>query len=163
MQAKFSIPALDEQRCHECQIEKPATEFTINRARKSGRERICRECKQRRHAAWYAINGSRYDWERNLRKKFGMAAADYDRMLSAQGGGCAICGVKEPGQKGKDRFDVDHCHQCGNDENGKPIGNPLSVRGLLCSNCNAGNNWDKVPDWGLSAHYYLQAHHCAEV
>lgn len=44
-------------------------------------------------------------------------------MLDAQGGGCAICGERNP--KGKHSgFHVDHCHKTGR------------VRGILCHGCN---------------------------
>jgi hypothetical protein len=59
--------------------------------------------------------------EGHLRRKFGITLADYDAMLSAQGGGCAICG--RPPAEGKS-LHVDHDHETG------------VVRGLLCFTCN---------------------------
>ncbi len=59
-------------------------------------------------------------------RRFGITADDYDRMLAAQGGGCAICGIKTVTQKGRKNFHVDHCHATG------------VVRGLLCHMCNVG-------------------------
>ena len=56
-------------------------------------------------------------------KKYGLAKGDYEQMLEAQGGLCAICG--QPPGSGR-RLDVDHDHQTG------------TVRGLLCSACNTG-------------------------
>ena len=59
----------------------------------------------------------------HLRAKYGMTPEDYNAMLLAQGGGCAICAAPEPdGQS----LHVDHDHATG------------AVRGLLCFNCNAG-------------------------
>lgn len=58
-----------------------------------------------------------------LRKNFGITRADYDAMLAAQGGGCAICGGQQT-TKGKNELSVDHCHTTG------------MVRGLLCNKCN---------------------------
>jgi hypothetical protein len=59
----------------------------------------------------------------HLKRKYGITIADYEAMLAAQGGGCAICGAAEPdGQS----LHVDHCHDSG------------AVRGLLCFRCNAG-------------------------
>lgn len=60
-----------------------------------------------------------------LRKTYGISLADYDRMLKAQGGGCAICGRKPK----KRALDVDHSHCSGR------------VRGLLCHRCNRGLTW----------------------
>lgn len=54
------------------------------------------------------------------RKQLGVSVKDYDRMLAAQGGGCAICG-NPPKTR---RLDVDHDHRTG------------KVRGLLCHRCN---------------------------
>ncbi len=64
--------------------------------------------------------------EFHLKKKYGITEADYERMLSDQGGGCVICGTKDPRGRNHNRFHVDHCHITG------------IVRGLLCSRCNVG-------------------------
>jgi hypothetical protein len=58
-----------------------------------------------------------------LRRRFGMTIEEYDAMLIAQDGGCAICGKTNPNGK---RLAVDHDHTTG------------KVRGLLCHNCNVG-------------------------
>jgi len=50
--------------------------------------------------------------------------SDYDEMLAAQGGRCAICLSGDPGKK--PRFFVDHCHET------------MEIRGLLCTSCNSG-------------------------
>src|SRR5262249_47723947 len=57
----------------------------------------------------------------HLKRKFGITLADYEAMLVAQGGGCAICGDPEP--EGRS-LHVDHDHEDG------------QVRGLLCFRCN---------------------------
>lgn len=57
-------------------------------------------------------------------KKYGLSIAQYEVMLSAQNGGCAICGSLSPGRTGTKNFCVDHDHT-----NGK-------TRGLLCHPCN---------------------------
>lgn len=57
-----------------------------------------------------------------------MTVADYNTLLAAQGGVCAICGREEiVVHRGLDRvrnLAVDHCHTTGR------------VRGLLCTACN---------------------------
>jgi hypothetical protein len=57
----------------------------------------------------------------HLKRKYGMTLEDYDRMLEAQGGGCAICG--RPPRQGT-HLHVDHDHDT------------RRVRGLLCFSCN---------------------------
>lgn len=59
-----------------------------------------------------------------LRRKYGMTLEEYDAILAAQGGVCAICGGPPVGPGG--RYHVDHDHVSG------------SVRGLLCGTCNTG-------------------------
>lgn len=60
---------------------------------------------------------------RNRRKRvlaaYGLTADDYDAMLAAQGGACAVCG-RTPDES----LHVDHDHATG------------AVRRLLCSGCN---------------------------
>lgn len=57
----------------------------------------------------------------HLRKKYGLTLEDYDAMLAAQGGGCAICGAEAPEHKS---HAVDHDAISGR------------LRGILCENCN---------------------------
>ena len=59
-----------------------------------------------------------------LRYRFNLTIDEYDKMLENQQGKCAICGGGR--EKQKYSFSVDHCHATG------------KIRGILCSNCNAG-------------------------
>lgn len=63
-----------------------------------------------------------------LRRYYGIGVEDYDLMMSAQAGVCAICQMAEasvdPKTKKVRRLAVDHCHTT------------HKVRGLLCSGCN---------------------------
>lgn len=61
--------------------------------------------------------------EWNLRTKYGIGVADYERMLAGQGGRCATC-PRTPADEHRGRLAVDHDHVTG------------AVRGLLCANCN---------------------------
>lgn len=61
-----------------------------------------------------------YEFERSLRRKFGLGRREYDQMLAEQDGACSICGGTDSGK----RLAVDHCHETG------------CIRGLLCSRCN---------------------------
>lgn len=67
---------------------------------------------------------------REIMKRFGITVEEYDKMLTAQGGGCGICG-KTPKQN-KKLLAVDHNHACcpSTTTCGK------CIRGLLCSTCN---------------------------
>ena len=60
-----------------------------------------------------------------LKTTFGLTLEDYETMLAAQDGKCAICGTLDPG-RGSPYFHVDHCHATN------------TVRGLLCNGCNLG-------------------------
>jgi hypothetical protein len=59
-----------------------------------------------------------------LRYKYGITLEEYEGILAAQGGGCAICESVTPRYKGRVIFHVDHDHATG------------KVRGLLCHPCN---------------------------
>lgn len=84
-----------------------------------------------------------------LRRSFGITAADYDAMLAAQNGTCACCSQPERAKRnGKLKMlAVDHDHVTGD------------IRGLLCSNCNpmlgyAGDSIDILQ----KAASYLERH-----
>jgi hypothetical protein len=62
---------------------------------------------------------------KNFRHKFGITLSDYERMLSEQGGRCAICPTPHDTAPWRS-LQVDHCHATG------------KVRGLLCRTCNTG-------------------------
>jgi len=60
----------------------------------------------------------------HLQGTFGITLEEYNDLLEAQDGVCAICG-KTPEENGRS-LAVDHCHKTG------------KIRGLLCQVCNAG-------------------------
>ena len=76
-----------------------------------------------RSAKWYEENKDQAA-DASLRRLYDISLAEYDEMLEAQGGGCAICGMT-PEENGK-RLHVDHEHGTG----------PMKVRDLLCNRCN---------------------------
>ena len=79
----------------------------------------------------------------DLAKKYNLTHEQYETMLAAQGGGCAICGSTDPGPRNK-HMHIDHDHATG------------KVRGILCGPCNtAVERLESVPNWGLRAAQYL--------
>ena len=66
---------------------------------------------------------------KELLRKYGIDADQYDRMVENQNNKCKICGTDEP--RGIGGWKVDHCHSTG------------KVRGLLCNNCNLGLGYFK--------------------
>ena len=65
-----------------------------------------------------------YDYHReyHIKIKYGLSMDEYNAMIDAQDGKCAICNYMFGQTKGD--IHVDHCHTEGH------------VRGLLCNNCN---------------------------
>lgn len=68
----------------------------------------------RQSAKYRAVN-----WRAKIRKH-GLSVEQFERLLSDQGGGCALCG----GRNADRRLAIDHDHETGR------------IRGLLCSRCN---------------------------
>jgi hypothetical protein len=99
---------------------------------------VCESCRVDRR------DGAERDRRRTLRK-YGITEADWDRMLTEQGGRCAICRTDTPGGRGE-RWHIDHSHATD------------KVRGLLCHNCNVGiGNFQDAPALLRSAAAYLEA------
>jgi len=106
------------KRCPDCEQFKRLDDFPRSSAAKDGRHTYCKPChnhrgRETRHRLY---GGSR---NYHLVQRYGITAAQYDAMLAAQDGRCALC---------RERLaeHVDHDHVFGN------------VRGLLCSCCNQG-------------------------
>jgi len=118
--------------CTRCNIGRPESDFWIDR-RRNKLKSVCKPCSPAQAREWRALNPlaekRRYQRdkvavrERHLIRKYGVTLADYDAMLQAQDGKCAICQAPEAAQF-KGVFHVDHCHASG------------AVRGLLCRGCN---------------------------
>lgn len=136
MSDAIPLPAAEEtRRCVECGEVKPIDAFHL--AGKKGRRHCCPPCLSARRAA----NGEHRTPENRrrekLRDKYGITVEQYDLMLAAQQGRCAICD-KPPTKRA---LAVDHCHATG------------VVRALLCSPCNTSlGGYEAVRD---SAPAYL--------
>lgn len=66
-----------------------------------------------------------------LRTQYGLDVADFNAILDAQGGGCAICANPQP--RGTN-WHIDHDHSCCPAK--KSCGQ--CIRGILCGPCNRG-------------------------
>lgn len=116
------------KQCLECGDVKSIALFPKNKRYKYGVIGHCWPCHYERHnraSKKYrsTLNGSRRAFSWNLKTKYGITIEQYDAMLEAQGGVCAICSTPDPeGQ----RLGVDHCHTTG------------QIRDLLCTRCNRG-------------------------
>jgi hypothetical protein len=101
--------------CPECFENKPFGEFPRNKSARSGLGVYCKPC----HNKITRANKEKHGGARNyhLRRRYGITAEHYDRMLAEQNGVCAIC-CEAPA------VHVDHDHVT------------KRIRGLLCFNCN---------------------------
>lgn len=141
--------------CTKCGASKPVDEFYVLKVGHSGRINPgrfpeCKACNIERVRAWQ--NEQRrldpdFDRRRRLKAIYRITLENYESMLAAQGGGCAVCGATEPGGGKGPFFHVDHDHETG------------KVRGLLCQGCNTGiGNFREDVDRMAGAMAYLLAH-----
>lgn len=138
--------------CRICGQWKPLDEFHRARDMRDGHRNECKPCfkelaKARYDSAtavarakqWQIDNAERFrayqaeyrarpERKRAMRdlyyrRAFGISADEFDAILAAQGGGCAICGVVPEREAS---FHLDHDHVTG------------EIRGILCIGCNQG-------------------------
>lgn len=114
---------MDTKHCKRCDQTKPVTEFFRERRRADGYTYLCKKCSMGNTKKWVGENrDKRKDYY--LRRTYGLTLVQYNEMLDAQGGVCAICGTDDPKGKSGTYFVVDHDHETGDN------------RGLLCNRCN---------------------------
>jgi hypothetical protein len=93
-----------------------------------------RRSQRRVRAKKYHVNNRDNIHWRDIKRRFGVSREQYEAMLVAQGGVCAICGdVPENQESGC--LSVDHNHSCCKQKS-RSCGK--CVRALLCVACNAG-------------------------
>lgn len=102
--------------CQKCSETKPASDF---HRKGSGVQAWCKAC----HNAYQRATRKRRETPeakraQNLRARYGIDLVEFERILSAQGGNCAIC-LKPPADPV-----LDHSHDTG------------AARGVLCRGCN---------------------------
>ena len=123
--------SLPTKRCKICKQQLPLDSFylLLKKTGRSYRNSYCKDCgnKKRRQYKQSPRPGQNYIRQRNL-KSYGLTVDQYDEMLTAQGGVCAICNLPETHvssfTKKIRRLSIDHDHKTG------------KIRGLLCSSCN---------------------------
>lgn len=108
--------------CRLCKLSKPKKDMRPDKRIQRGYSTICKACDSKLAGKRYRRN-KRQKQDYDLKRNYGISMDDYDKMSTAQGHRCAICGTKEMG-KNKSRFSVDHDHITGR------------IRALLCSQCN---------------------------
>lgn len=76
------------------------------------------------------------------KRRYKMTHEDYEALLAAQGGTCALCS-KTPKDERFGRLNIDHCHETGR------------VRGLLCTSHNLGMSLfgDSLPGFEKAVAY----------
>lgn len=115
------------KKCSQCGTEKALEEFYVIK-RTGGHSGACKVCVRGNSAKWRAKNPERFTaGVRNaqLRARYGIEPHEYERVLAAQGGGCALC-ARSAEQIGRKNLSVDQCPKTG------------AVRGLLCAACSSG-------------------------
>lgn len=113
-----------QKRCSVCRRQKALRLYHKHRRNKDGVSSTCKNCARKRALLWADMNKDRH--KKNMREwrfvtRYGINVEDYERMLTAQDGKCALCYSTPAAKK---HLDVDHCHTTG------------TVRGLLCRRCN---------------------------
>jgi hypothetical protein len=104
-----------KKRCRKCHTLKPIEEFYSDHSRSDNPMTHCITCDNKRSKST------------NLRLNYGITLEDYETLLLAQNGTCAICHEPETRRYPTGRVSnlcVDHDHETG------------KIRGLLCHRCN---------------------------
>lgn len=120
-----------EKVCPLCETT-DADRFSASALADPRRVRLCEQCTAIPDSKKYPREPGRDDYMTayqrnwNLKRRYGITAGEYDRMLAAQGGVCAICEQPPPsdGSPITEYLRVDHDHASG------------AVRALLCHSCN---------------------------
>lgn len=141
-----------DKRCSQCLDWLSPTMFHKNKSTSTGLDYSCKGCRARLY------DGGGKSRSRGLRRKYGLSVEEYDSILSAQGGVCAIC--QRPPSETKS-LAVDHDHGCCPDE--ETCGQ--CIRGLLCFPCNSaiGHFEDNLERLSRAADYIESAKSGKEV
>ncbi len=86
---------------------------------------MCHHKKNKREGMRECDNCMNRSFKNRIKTRYNLTVEEYDAMVEAQGGVCAICGGVETHPSRK-RLSIDHDHKTG------------KVRGILCYSCNTG-------------------------
>ncbi len=131
--------------CTKCKVDQPVSSYHKKKNGLFGVKAVCKTCTVKEQSHYYNIPANKekrlkrqasdeyqlYIREFRLEKQYGITLEQYDQILAAQNGGCAICSTTVPGGSGGRYFAVDHNHLTG------------KVRQLLCSSCNTALGYVK--------------------
>lgn len=135
------------KQCATCKQTKPIEEFYPRRKHPGTYRAECKDCGRVANDRWHKEHKP-YRRSAQLKYNYGITLSDYETMLAAQNGACAIC-EKTVEANGK-YLSVDHNHKIG------------MVRALLCDQCNCGlGNFNENPLLMLRAIKYLEHHNGA--
>ena len=127
-----------EKPCSKCQQIKPLDDFHRSSKSSTGRASWCKKCanaitREARKRTYMPENKRK--WQ--LKTRYDLTPEAVDKMLTSQGGVCALCNQK------LSKPHIDHCHNSGR------------VRGLLCHKCDIRlGGWGAV-EWRNKALVYL--------
>ncbi|MHC4733443.1 MAG: endonuclease VII domain-containing protein [Planctomycetota bacterium] len=120
------------------------SEYYRDKRYSDGHTRRCKACARAYAREYEHRRRGRYRL-RQGQGRIEISPAEYDRLLQAQGGVCAICG-RVSGDDGR-RLAIDHDHTT------------EQARGLLCLQCNVAiGMFQDSPDLCVQAGVYLRKH-----
>lgn len=123
---KVFDPATGLRECTGCKVSKALEEFPPRKRALMGRCRRCRACEsswEKQHKAAKFKADPLLHRRKALERSYGMTLEAFDALVTAQGGGCAVCGATKSSNRIW-RLQVDHDHVTG------------KLRGILCNRCN---------------------------
>ena len=115
--------------CGKCGKDKELGDYYPHNTTLDGKKSTCSQCENEIRAVWIKNNPDKCRIvyrRRHLKQRYNISLGQYEEMLAAQGGKCAICGGVNTGKRSTFNLAVDHDHKTG------------EVRALLCNHCNRG-------------------------
>lgn len=137
------------KRCSGCKVEKPLDSFAKNKARKDGRQTLCRDCKKEYNRKHYMENGERWSETRAASRDKTRKAAQqfvYDYLSSRV---CADCGLDDIRVLEFDHLrdktnNISYLIACGSIEN---LEVEIGKCDVVCRNCHIIRTYDRKPSY----------------